>query len=257
MLTKRMISIILSCTLVITSCFNVFAVQAEEEAETFYTFEELLPMTEKEICALSADCESGYTVGKKFITGSLWTDPEVTGYGMELTIYVSDDSPYARISDNGKDDISLIALRSGLEIPESLVTSYYDITDFSNLGHDDFPSGYNLYVRNLEYKGYSFVHVFSTLFAALKNDPNIRDAQPLCSPSYLLPQDVEYINKDGETVVANACTTIAVYARAAANITCTEEELQNADVNGDGTVDLSDAMEILTSYAEYAAGITE
>ncbi len=256
MLAKRIISIILSCLLVLPSCFNLITVQAEE-TEIIYTFEDLLPLTEEEIGALSDKCKAGYAVGKKKYsdTCKLYEmDPGSVMLEIEILITIQDDTTYASTTLEGDKDFNYYRLCNNLKLPTTIM-SYYDCSDISHLVERDW-NRYSLSVFNEEYNGYSVEHVYCTIYTALANDPNIMKVNGV--DDFLLRENEHEtcdVDKDGVVTVADASAVLSVYAKIAADIICTEDELQNADANNDGTVTIADAIEILTVYAETAAGI--
>lgn len=64
------------------------------------------------------------------------------------------------------------------------------------------------------------------------------------------------INSDGSVDISDASNVLSIYAMAAAGMEIASENAAAADINGDGKADLTDAGLILTYYAKTAAGIS-
>ena len=64
------------------------------------------------------------------------------------------------------------------------------------------------------------------------------------------------INSDGTVDISDASNVLSIYAMAAAGMEIAFENAAAADINGDGKADLTDAGLILTYYAKTAAGIS-
>lgn len=65
------------------------------------------------------------------------------------------------------------------------------------------------------------------------------------------------LNSDGVIDVSDAVEILTYYAKKCANwdISISEEQLQCADINGDGLLSVEDAVGVLTYYAKAAAGL--
>ena len=65
------------------------------------------------------------------------------------------------------------------------------------------------------------------------------------------------LNSDGVIDVSDAVEILTYYAKKCANcdVSLSEEQLQCADINGDGMLSVEDAVGVLTYYAKSAAGL--
>ena len=265
MKAKKLTSLIMSAILMLNiSAINANAYpSADEEGanEPWYTFEELLEMSEDEIKSISDD----YTII----------------YHEALNLYYNNMVYYHPMQCNGEycylffidywdDEYNEETALNVLQLPEELFTVIdardevfrYDIaTKVIDLDFNEANYGTAELYLPVEYKDYTSRQLAIAYLITLYFNPEVERSidEQMAGGVQLLKGDSDC---DGELSVNDASMALQMYSDEAAGTEIyssdykyTLQQVGYADINEDFSVDLSDAAEILTSYSETAADI--
>lgn len=153
-------------------------------------------------------------------------------------------------------------------VDSSQYASYYNLNISSSMDDNSYYNQ-NITIKDPDFENISEseYHFYITMkpsdnsgYKVLSSNEYISSDNIFISEQYI---ELDYlnlgdVNGNGRIDIQDAVTTLNIYALRAAGMPVddfTEAQIKNADINSDGKVNASDATEILRIYAENAAGI--
>ncbi len=257
MLAKRIISIILSCLLVLPSCYKLITARAEEETP-FYTFEDILPMSRREILSISTGYKKAYVDAESGYYRLNRDAPERHA----LTIYANAAPETLYNSASADDplnfDFNISRFVSTLKLPSDPNTFMVEIHE-SNMYASSHYVRVNIYMDDDDtYEGYSAKELYCAMCAVIKNDPNLYGVRYGVPTKYTQEDKVRTrsdVDCDYEITMNDVSQALSIYAKIAGGLEYNDFDRSSGDVNDDGAVDLADVQAVLKVYSEAVSGI--
>ncbi len=252
---KKILSVILSAILMLNiSVVNANAYpSADEEGanEPWFTFEELLAMSEEEIKAVSEDYAYSYLEATRLYEDILKNGPSVDYNGVECCRF-----EITYWDDSNDEEVAL----EKLGLPEEMIAqfTYETKTRIIDLELNTKQYGFGVLIAPIAYKEYTLKELCVALHFTLYYNPIVEVAygekQPGSVSSDILIGDC---SMDGSFNISDAIIMLEIYACNAAGVTHSYVYPQNkyADIDLNNEVNIDDATEVLKRYAETAAGI--
>lgn len=257
---KRLMSILISAIMILTSLVPITS-SAEETVNIFetYTFEEFLALSEEEICAISDDIAKEYTIRRDEVIKKLSYESMKFIPAFEIII----PNEYMNLIDEYYDTYGDLEgdkyLCSEFELDFLTINSY----SFIPCSLDGEIAFYVLYCDILME---DFEDTFSEEDLAAKaaiwlsQNPNVGNIYFNYGASQNIITDITLGDVDQNRLIdtTDATNVLSYYANIAAGISAADYNIAKyaaADIDKNGTVDINDATAILTYYAQKAAGL--
>ena len=257
---KRLMSILISAMIILTSLVPITA-SAEETVNIFetYTFEEFLALSEEEICAISDDIAKEYINRRDAAAEQLSYEPIKAIPGFVIIIpneYMDVINEYYDIYGDLEGDKYLCA-EFGLDF---LTIDSYSFIPYHFNGEAAFHALHcGIIMEDFE-DTFSEEELAAKAAIWLSQNPDAGDVYFSYGASENTITDIYSGDTDmnGTVDTSDATDVLAYYANIAAGLSTADYTIAKqmaADIDGNGTIDITDATAILTYYAQKAAGL--